>query len=1133
MTGNILGENINPIIDEQIHNRQYVHGSGQTDGDITRTPKIQNYLNNKNAWVKLASGVAISGSYGEQKLNDLSSAEDNYLTNSEIQNLKGYGLAQNVILFNTTQRYDKETKSYVPRSGVRGDNTLENSIDKMYGGLGNNSRGLQPVPGITDVSVECLNRGSIRKATINIKAYNKFQFGLIELLYLRLGYMVMLEFGWDKYISEIKEDGNEFDVVIEDMGSTIIENEWFSKNTLSQESIFNAIDGYTEKYKGNYNGFFGKVSNFTWKLNKDNTYDITLNLITIGSVIESLKVNLPVEGLTESKIIEQKQQLANKFNLEEGEEGAEPTNPILNNAGADELSQFIASTVLGFPYDNINYVFLPNLAGAGTKFNGTQAQSQNRAKVPLTSRYYIRFGTLLEKLETIAIPDVKNGNTINSPLLNFDTNTVDTICSYQINLIPLSPSKVIFSPILDEQFISKTSPGVIARFNKLLLPFATEKNGVFYGRLLNCYFNLDFISQVLEGSKDKKGNVHIFKFLESLCDAINESTGNTTNLEPAIKKDRTIYILEQNPIKGFDSLNQPKPQTEIIVYGYKEKRSTFVKDFGFQTKITPDLAAMISIGAAAEGSTTKNINAIPFSYWNKGLKNRFQETLIDSANELLDRSKSNQKKKELPLEDQDIIDSFKRQILDNSASYKSGWKNSSGYTFTYNGILVGKQNGIKAEGVDLFSGRSNDSINKSLLSNGLKKYKETIQNLNKSQSKLQKELKDSSIKIVAKASSAANNYSNFLTNAFGGVTGEYTVGEYVTTTYKTRNPKTGRRETQTKETYTGRKISILEQNAKFWDLNNKDFLSQGKSSYKLYLNQIEQAEFNKQKPILSGEGFIPVELSLTMDGIGGIDIYNKISVDTRILPQSYPRSLKFIATKVNHKIGNNIWDTSITTISIPPTSDTTKAEAANPSTALYNKSLKESQPTLPQGPIPPISPNQKLIIIDRRTVAGTPFDTRTFNSQQSINWLVGEMNINTQSTWRAFFSQLESKYPGYTLMINATYRTYQRSIELKSINPKNATPGRSPHNYAYGLDMNVKDPQGVTYLKKDRDKWVASGIPSVAKSLNMRWGGDFNSYIDCVHFDVTKVTDASIRNAQKDNKGLPQSEWDTKNTNYV
>ena len=63
-------------------------------------------------------------------------------------------------------------------------------------------------------------------------------------------------------------------------------------------SISSAIDNahdYDQIFikPGNYNGFFGKVSNFTWKLNKDNTYDISINLLSLGSVIESLKVNIP------------------------------------------------------------------------------------------------------------------------------------------------------------------------------------------------------------------------------------------------------------------------------------------------------------------------------------------------------------------------------------------------------------------------------------------------------------------------------------------------------------------------------------------------------------------------------------------------------------------------------------------------------------------------------------------------------------------------------------------------------------------------------------------------------------------------------------------------------------------------
>ena len=82
--------------------------------------------------------------------------------------------------------------------------------------------------------------------------------------------------------------------------------------------------------------------------------------------------------------------------------------------------------------------------------------------------------------------------------------------------------------------------------------------------------------------------------------------------------------------------------------------------------------------------------------------------------------------------------------------------------------------------------------------------------------------------------------------------------------------------------------------------------------------------------------------------------------------------------------------------------------------------------------------------------------------------------------------------------------------------------------------MNIKDPTGKTYLKKDYKSWKASGIPAIAvNECKMRWGGDFSNYLDCVHFDVTRATSATLRNAEKDNKGKPRKEWVTNNTNYV
>jgi hypothetical protein len=99
----------------------------------------------------------------------------------------------------------------------------------------------------------------------------------------------MLEWGWDKYLDFASNTSNE--IVLNDVRNTIIEDLWFTTSGTSQIGMINEIEKYRIQYAGNYDGFFGKVSNFTWNFNPDNSYDISIDLITIGDVIESLKVN--------------------------------------------------------------------------------------------------------------------------------------------------------------------------------------------------------------------------------------------------------------------------------------------------------------------------------------------------------------------------------------------------------------------------------------------------------------------------------------------------------------------------------------------------------------------------------------------------------------------------------------------------------------------------------------------------------------------------------------------------------------------------------------------------------------------------------------------------------------------------
>ena len=65
----------------------------------------------------------------------------------------------------------------------------------------------------------------------------------------------------------------------------------FFKDGTTQQDIIKAIKKQRIDECYNYDAMLGKVTNFTWKFNDDGSYDIDLNLIGLGDIIETLKVN--------------------------------------------------------------------------------------------------------------------------------------------------------------------------------------------------------------------------------------------------------------------------------------------------------------------------------------------------------------------------------------------------------------------------------------------------------------------------------------------------------------------------------------------------------------------------------------------------------------------------------------------------------------------------------------------------------------------------------------------------------------------------------------------------------------------------------------------------------------------------
>ena len=202
--------------------------------------------------------------------------------------LIGPGLAQRYVLQGGTLINIKNNDGQRVEATRRGfPGTSKRGFGFQYGdpliranaGTGEDNYGIVPMPGITDANIRTKSAyGSLREAKVNFKCHNQRQLEILELLYMRPGYPILLEWGWTTYINN--------EGVISSFFPNILE--FFDPNT-SQEFVTRKIIENKIYTGGNYDAIFGFCKNFNYKARPDGGYDCTTELTAMGEVIESLK----------------------------------------------------------------------------------------------------------------------------------------------------------------------------------------------------------------------------------------------------------------------------------------------------------------------------------------------------------------------------------------------------------------------------------------------------------------------------------------------------------------------------------------------------------------------------------------------------------------------------------------------------------------------------------------------------------------------------------------------------------------------------------------------------------------------------------------------------------------------------
>lgn len=237
----IFKESFPGYIQQQIQTRQKL-----ISGDI-RNAAVK-HLNSRSSWVRMSSSVNVNGSADLAKNNVLFNGVSSNTGAGQYQMNKGFG--------NNNGTYKK-------------------------GPLG-----FRPMPGIDNISIKNKGAyGSLREVVVNFKCWDINQLEDLEVLYMRPGYTLLIEWGWSNYLVEDKNGVGQLKQMDEYYDILNIT----APKTISE--ITKELRAKIENSQGNYDAMYGKIKNYSWSARTDGGYDCTTTIISVGEVIESLKVN--------------------------------------------------------------------------------------------------------------------------------------------------------------------------------------------------------------------------------------------------------------------------------------------------------------------------------------------------------------------------------------------------------------------------------------------------------------------------------------------------------------------------------------------------------------------------------------------------------------------------------------------------------------------------------------------------------------------------------------------------------------------------------------------------------------------------------------------------------------------------
>jgi hypothetical protein len=471
----------------------------------------------------------------------------------------------------------------------------------------------KPMPIIERIEINTDGENNaLKEAQITVKCFTLKQLEMFELFYCRPGVNLLLEFGNNfeitpKQINEYKDfiklsqtpNGNAIDTINNYNGKSFndmkIDSILVSKNNYDSyvKKTFAKYFAMTEdddkeylgkivKSKGQYDAFAGKVTNFTYSISDDATYDVSITIsagntvslaIPISNVSNTAKIGLKgADGkpLTEQEIILKQMQI--DFNI--------PLLKIPTDFLKTHTFNFIRpndtkkdQTISELRYVSLHLIleyfanYIVSVSSQSSKNFAIQYKQINNKPTIICQSHRKIISSSEDVLYPGILPKIKvgKGSPKSDNLILDDKETIDAkINGLEFNI----PEKDVEIELIDPA--SKDE----IKFKKVKY---TAEGDLRLGNALNIFVNYDIVLEAWQKSSTRAD------FLASILGTINDNSFNLFNLitAPNTSNSGFLTIIDTN-FKKLDSITVDSLKNNKI-YRFKVNTiNSIVKAFSFE-----------------------------------------------------------------------------------------------------------------------------------------------------------------------------------------------------------------------------------------------------------------------------------------------------------------------------------------------------------------------------------------------------------------------------------------------------------------------------------------------------------------------------------------------------------------------